>query len=354
MSVLPSQAACFQEGLEDKLRGLRVPFSGTFELTLGCNFRCPHCYLQGLVPAGAELGLGRIQSLLDEMAEAGCLGLTLTGGEPLLREDFAPIWRAAHRRGFVLSLFTNGSLVSEAIADLLAGHPPRLVEVSLYGAGPHSYARLTGRAEHFQASLDGLDRLLARGLSVVLKAVLLSPLAHEADGLLALAARRGLGIRFDPAVDPRLDGDPTPIGLRMDARQAVALELGDSGLRAERALRLEDWVAQDFACGAGRRAFHLDPAGDLMACMLVRKPRLSVARAPFAQAWRQLGETPPVAFRSASPCAGCGLHPVCSFCPGLEQSVERAGQDCSFYCQVARERARVLAWSETGPEEPQG
>ncbi len=353
MSVTLTELECFYQRLDDKLRTSRIPFSGTWELTQACNFRCIHCYLTKTPSPGAELPLERIEGLLDEMAAAGCVGLTVTGGEPLLRPDFDAVWTAAHRRGFILSLFTNASLVSERIADVLAAHPPRQVEVSLYGATPQTYERLTGRRELLSASLDGLDRLLDRGLAVLVKAVLLSPLAEEADEMRSLAARRGVRLRFDPGLDPTLDGDPGPTSLRLDAERAVALELSDEDLRAEQSRRLGEpgGAFEDFSCGAAQRAFHLDAAGFLMPCLLVRSPRIPLAQMPFEVAWQALDATQ-VAFTPESPCFGCPLHPVCSFCPGLELSVVRAGQDSAYYCQVARARARVLDYGGRGSEEP--
>ena len=72
--------------------GRRVPVEGVLEPTFRCNLRCVHCYVNQ--PAGSaeeqarELGTERSLALIDEMAEAGCLNLLMTGGEVLLRPDF--------------------------------------------------------------------------------------------------------------------------------------------------------------------------------------------------------------------------------------------------------------------------
>ena len=101
---------------------LRVPLSGSLDLTHHCNLRCLHCYIGDhsgdmLV---TEMDTGRILSLLDEMCDAGCLYLLLTGGEPLLREDFPEIHRYAKEKGFLITVFTNGTLISDKIVKLWA------------------------------------------------------------------------------------------------------------------------------------------------------------------------------------------------------------------------------------------
>ena len=113
---------------------------------------------------------------LDEMADSGCVGLALTGGEPLIRDDFREILAHAVGKGFVVSVLTNASLVDARLADFMAAHPPRSVEVSLYGGSAEAYRSVTGSAQSFERTISGIDQLLARGLEVKLKAVLLQPL----------------------------------------------------------------------------------------------------------------------------------------------------------------------------------
>ncbi|GAI49460.1 unnamed protein product, partial [marine sediment metagenome] len=67
-----------------------------------------------------ELTCKEIFSIFDQIAEAGCLWLLLTGGDPLLRQDFLEIYTYAKKKGFLISLFTNGTLITPRIADHLA------------------------------------------------------------------------------------------------------------------------------------------------------------------------------------------------------------------------------------------
>jgi hypothetical protein len=54
----------------------------SYELNLGCNYGCEHCYLGEKQFAGLDWP-GR-ERLLYVMADAGVLWLQLTGGEPLI------------------------------------------------------------------------------------------------------------------------------------------------------------------------------------------------------------------------------------------------------------------------------
>ncbi len=117
----------FSERLHQKAASLHIPVSGSLEVTQRCNLRCMHCYIplsKRKGPRKVELSISEIQHILDEIKEAGCLWLLLTGGEPLLRTDFLDIYKFAKHKGFLLTLFTNGTLLTPRIADVLCEWRP--------------------------------------------------------------------------------------------------------------------------------------------------------------------------------------------------------------------------------------
>src|SRR3989449_6188885 len=125
-----------------------VPLEGSWELTYRCNLTCTHCWVN--LPAGDrrarqhELSADEIDRIAGEIVDAGGLWLLLTRGEIFIRPDFLDIYRRLKRRGLLPSLFTNGAMITDRAADLLAEYPPSLVEVSLHGITPGTYRAVTG------------------------------------------------------------------------------------------------------------------------------------------------------------------------------------------------------------------
>ena len=113
----------FSLGLHQKVNGRRVPISGAIEVTRRCNNRCIHCYNN--LPMGDqealldELTYDEYCRILDEITEAGCLWLLFTGGEIFLRKDFLDIYMYVKKKGLLITLFTNGTLLTPEIADYL-------------------------------------------------------------------------------------------------------------------------------------------------------------------------------------------------------------------------------------------
>ncbi|RLB56363.1 MAG: hypothetical protein DRI34_09215 [Deltaproteobacteria bacterium] len=314
----------------------RAPLSGTLELTRRCNFSCRHCYLRGTPGPGRELDTGQVLHLLDQLADAGCLYLGLSGGEPFLRRDMSRIVWHAVSAGMLVTVQTNGSLIDDGLADALARRPPRRIDISLYGYSEDTYRQVTGVAGMRNRVFQAIDRLRQRGLQVRLNVPLLVPLAGELSRLNDFAAARDIPLRIESTIDPTLGGDRKPCRLRLPADRAAALEASLSTYHAG-----DDRGDSDrrSGCQAGRQGFYIDAAGGLRPCVHLIEPRRDVLAEGFSAAWRRLEGFSPPRLDSAA-CGDCAHAQLCSACPLMARGEDAPGPG-SFYCRLARERSRL-------------
>ena len=344
----------FSRRLHDRLAGRRVPLSGSIELTSRCNLACAHCYIN--LPASdasareRELGTEELTAVLDEIADEGCLWLLLTGGEPLLRSDFPAVWQHARRKGFLLTLFTNGTLLSPRLADLLAEWTPFCVEVTLYGATERTYERVTGVPGSYARCRQGIDLLVERGLPLKLKTVAMKLNHREIGEMKALAGSLGVSFRFDPALNPRLDGGREPTELRLTPEEVLALDLSDearwAALReaSDRLTGPPPSPGSLFACGAGMGSFHVDASGGLSLCIMAREPSYDLREGTFREGWLgPLREAREARRTRVTECTRCDLGSLCGQCPGWARiETGDAEEPVPFLCEIAHLRAERL------------
>jgi len=318
--------------LSAPLNGGRYPLSATFELTNRCNFNCAHCYINQ--PANDEAACEReltteqVKAIIDQMAAAGVLFLTLTGGEPLLRPDFAEIYTYARLKGLLVILFTNGALITEEIADFLNDLRPFSVDISIYGASRSVFEAVTRVSGTFSRCYAGIERLLSRGIPLSLKTELMTLNIDEIAEMKAFADEKGLKFRYDGLLWPRLDGIgefPREVQLPLD--MVVDLDNWDNerhdAVKTE-IVRLKDLKTRDervFSCGAGLRSFHVDSEGRMSICMMVRSPSYSLLEMPFMEAWERLGSLRKMKRSVISKCQSCTLNVLCSHCPGWSLAI---------------------------------
>lgn len=334
----------------------RVPFSGSLALTHRCNLACVHCYArEDGAAAAAELSTAEWLGIIDEAGEAGCLYLLLTGGEPLLRDDFAAIYAHAKQRGFLVTVFTNATRVNDRIAGLFRDLPPRLVEVSIYGASAATHDRITGVPGSFALALQGVERLAGLGIPLGLKSVMMTLNIAEFSAIEELARGMGARFRMDPAIFPSLAGDRSPLALRVPAEQAVALEFADParvGEWREFYSRFENKATGKsvYSCAAGMSTFHVDPRGILYPCVMAARRGFPLARSSFRKRWRE--DMPLIRaeeFAADAKCFDCRLKSLCGYCPGLfelENGDERVPSE--YVCELGRLRREYLAAETIG------
>ncbi|MBI5511231.1 MAG: radical SAM protein [Deltaproteobacteria bacterium] len=347
----------FEARLLASVRRHHLPIAGALELTYRCNFACVHCFQQDARDQ-AELGPARWTAIIDQIAAAGCLWLTITGGEATLHPDFAAIYEHAIRRGLLVTVFTNGSTLADAVIELFVRLPPRTLEISLYGASPATYAQVTGEARRYEAAMAGVRRAVGAGLAVHLKTMVFDATRPDLEAMQALASTLGAPFRFDTLVHATLGRSRAPSARRLPPQAAVAAEalavrFEPRGTGARSTPPDPEHV---YRCGAGRFAFTVAPDGFLQACTLTRGLRFDLSQIAFADAWAALGEE--AARRYSSPakrCAGCAIRQVCGTCPGVAEletgDPEAAVPDvcAAAHLRAARNPERLRPQSATAP-----
>jgi radical SAM protein with 4Fe4S-binding SPASM domain len=331
----------------------RYPLAVSFELTDRCNLGCVHCYINQAANdrsfKASELDLPRITGILDQLAAAGVLFVLFTGGEVLLRPDFLNIYREARQRGFLVSIFTNATLVTPRIAAALGEIRPYSIEVTLYGATAGTYEHITQSPGSYQRCRTGIDLLLAQGLPVSLKTILLQANRGELPQMQALAAELGVAFRYDGVLWPRLDGSQQPFEFQVSPQDILTLEKDDQQRQGE-FMRLAGMAGGDlirseyvYTCGAGLHSCHIDSQGRVSICVMARQTAYDLLQDDFADAWERLGELRKQTRKLSTACRTCKVGALCTQCPGWSQAVH--GDDetpVDIVCSLGRLRARQL------------
>ncbi len=344
----------FSLRLHNRLTTGRVPAEGTIEVTRRCPLSCAHCYnnvpIDDRQARTRELTLAEHRRIVDGIADSGCLWLLYTGGEPFVRRDFPEIYTHAKRRGMLVTIFTNGTLVTRRVADLLAEWRPFSIEVTLYGRTRETYERLTGVPGSYDRCLRGLELLLDRKLPVKLKSMAVSVNRHEIDDMRRFAADLGVEFRFDAMINPRIDCSTGPLAVRLTPEEVVAFDLQDPKRMAEWKVfcgrfkgvpARPDGACELYACGAGITSFSIDPEGRLSICALDRAETYDLRAGSFPDGWAWLQGT--VRSRLAATltkCARCDLRSMCGMCPANGRlECGDAETPVDFLCRVAHLRA---------------
>ena len=334
----------------------RIPADVSIEVTRRCPLRCTHCYnnlpMADVAAHRAELTFDEHCRILDELAEAGCLWLLYTGGEVFARTDFLDIHTYAKKKGFLVTIFTNGTLITPRIADYLVEWRPFAIEITLYGATRETYERLTGVPGSYEHCLRGVSLLLERGLPLKLKTVAVSVNKHEIGEMKRFAQGKGLPFKFDAMMNPRIDCSQSPLAVRLQPWEIVKMDLEDPQRVAQWkrfAGRFNHPVPPEhsdevYQCGGGVNGFAIDPEGKMSICVLSEAEKYDLRRGSLEQGWEHfLHRIRGKKATRVTKCTACEIKSMCGMCPAnaeLENGDPETPVD--FLCHVAHLRAEAL------------
>ncbi|MCA9668259.1 MAG: radical SAM protein [Myxococcales bacterium] len=170
-----------------------APRRCTWEITLACNLRCGHCGSRAGRARDDELSHDEALRVVDELSALGCRHVTLAGGEPTLRPDWAELIARFRARGVRCSMISNGLTWSEKLARRAKAAGLHHIGFSLDGLErSHDCVRKVPRG--YKKVLRAIDISVAHGMTVVAVTHLTRRNVCELEALHAVLAEHGVAI----------------------------------------------------------------------------------------------------------------------------------------------------------------
>lgn len=340
-----------------------LPLNVHFDLTYRCNERCVHCYLDH--EDYGELKTQECIDVLGQLAAAGTLFLTFSGGEIFLRKDLEEILIEARRLHFDVSLKTNALLVNRERAARLRELGVRRVQISVYSDVPAVHDAITKVPGSLQRTLAAIPLLMEQGIAVKLACPLMKENLLAYRGVMALAEKLGIPYVLDLTITPMIDTTQGPLEHRADAGallpvlQDASLHSCRPGEKAEAELPavlgsatssgMESSAYETLPCSAGHNSCYISPYGDVYACVQLPIAGGNLRNQAFREIWygsSTLEKIRGMREGDLPVCSRCEIRNYCERCPGLAWM--EGGDLMGAYeraCELAEQRARVAGIS---------
>lgn len=321
--------------LHTKGRALGLPIAGNFELTARCNFDCPMCYVhlkqEDVDAQGRELTAEQWIDIARQARDAGMVFVLLTGGEPFVRKDFFEIYGAMKKMGLMISINSNGSMLTGEVLRKLIEDPPFRVNVSLYGGCPETYRSMCAQ-DAFHRVVENIRSLKEAGIDVRINLSITGHNRQDMEKIWQIARELGVHVKAASYMFPsiRVNDEQFGQGDRLNPEDAAACAVRWDQLRlapeefAARAHAMQALTAVEpsdcpteleagVRCRAGTTSFWMTWDGRMLPCGMMTWPVTHPLDVGFGQAWNQLRQKT-AEIKSAPGCASCPKKEVCSVC----------------------------------------
>ncbi len=185
------------------------PLYAHYAITHRCNLRCAACTTWQLAEPARELPPAEVAELAQMLARLGVVQVSLSGGEPAMRDDLPEIVQAFRAAGIRPRVLTNGVALTPPVIDRLFAAGLTDVSFSLdslrapvqeaIDGAPGLQAKRLANLRHLAA------RLPRRGTLPLLNTIVNRLNLDELPSLVDFAARLGFFISFIPLHQPAGD-----------------------------------------------------------------------------------------------------------------------------------------------------
>jgi putative heme d1 biosynthesis radical SAM protein NirJ2 len=271
----------------------------SWNTTNKCNMYCKHCYRDAGVEAEHELNTTEGKALINEIAKAGFKIMIFSGGEPLMRSDIYELVEHATKLGLRSVLGSNGTLITEEVAQKLKASGAMGIGISLDSLNPKKHDEFRSYEGGWREAVKGMKNCRGAGLPFQIHTTVMNwnmneilDIADFAVGMGAVAHHtfflvptgRGSDIEKESLNSEQYEGLLTDIMLK---QKEVSIELKPTCAPEFMRIAKEMGMKLRFSrgCLAGTSYCIISPSGDVQPCAYLNLPIGNVREAPFSEIW---------------------------------------------------------------------
>lgn len=293
----------------------KYPMSVLWNFGYQCNMDCIHCYSRPEAHKNQEsMSSQEAVSIAEEIIKSKTLHVHLGGGEPLMRKDFFPIVSRFKEAGLTVSFSTNGSFLTQEVAEKIARASINVVGLSIYGADESKHDAFTRCPGSFNGLIRASGNLKNSGVKQKLVVILCRKTSDEAIKIIRLA--KELGVEEVQFYTLKFAGNAISIMDELfltpdewkSTYQRIFIEAEKNPeLRIDFGLNNDPLVAgylgRPFTpCPCGRYSIAIRPSGDVTACGVAISIIGNVHTRSLLDIWQNSPELLTIRKGEKSPC----------------------------------------------------
>ena len=336
--------ASLESEIKSYFSDTNVLYAMTFELTYHCNERCRHCYIsQKDLP---EMSTTQIKTVIHDLRKMGVFNLIFTGGELFVRKDTFEILEYAYSEGFIIDIFTNGTLLDGDDIIRLKSIWPRSVHFSLYSHRADKHDSITQVKGSFEKTIKAIKSCITIGIPVNIKTPIMTETIDDVRGIANLAKSLRASIELGSEITPKKNGDlqPTKLKITDEYSETVVIDTIKELIPSKTEVTPSQDSKSKLLCGAGQHSLSINPYGEVYPCIMLQLCIGNATQNSIKDIWEQSESL--FAWRENNlranriGCDGCKFADECVFCPG--EALMRTGNPLHKYDEACQSTPRAI------------
>lgn len=317
----------------------------SFEITHRCNLKCIHCCIDadGVTSSKQDLSTEEIKSILDKIVEWNPERIMLSGGEPMLRNDFIEILTYLNRiyDGNII-ISTNGMFINHSNVSILSKCADQ-IDISIDGVDEESCSIIRGPGV-FDKVINNLKILQETGFErISLSLAIGDKNQHIEDRFIELNKQ----LNTKPLIR-----NFTPIGRGLKNNSILSSKkLTDSGVSDKYLSDSYTGGEKVCNCTGGTREVFIGYNGDIYPCPSLIKEEYKLGNIIKLNSLNDLKLSKSEILDNLNPqnytnCSECKVNLFCWPCPGEFERLKYNEEALSDRCNKIKPVLYKRIWGE--------
>ncbi len=164
-----------------------------WEITRRCNLHCVHCRSSSEmeVKEHPDFSTEEGKRIIDDISSFSMPVVVLSGGEPLLRQDWFELASYGTQKGLRMCLATNGTLVTSEVCQMIKDAGIKMVSLSLDGSTAEIHDNFRNQPGAFEGTMNAARLFREHGISFLINSSFTKRNQHDIQNVYRLAKKLG-------------------------------------------------------------------------------------------------------------------------------------------------------------------
>lgn len=355
-----------EQNLCNKADLAEIPIAGNIELLPLCNMNCKMCFAKMTkeeMEAYAPMhSYEEWLKITEAASKAGTIFMLLTGGEPFLYPGIKELYMGLKKQGYIISINTNGTMITEEIVEWLALDKPRRLNITLYGSSDEIYEKLCGNPKGFTQVMKAVQLLKEKEISIKFNCSITPYNIEDLENIYGVAEKLEIPIEMGFYMFPPVRANNIKNkNYRMNPENAAEarfriekLRYGDSfnehvlySLEQYRKYEQKEFYRPGYTCRSGHSVYWINYDGMMSACSFTNDFQENVFEKDFVEIWECL-KVHVRQSEMSKKCHYCKEQILCGRCAAA--AVSETGSILGvpeYYCKLTKRYIELLTERES-------